>query len=75
VTFSADGTRLASVGGSAVKLWDTATGKELAEVRADPLESWFWAAFTSKGMILLSRPQIAGRGHDALKIWDVLAVN
>jgi WD40 repeat protein len=74
VTFSADGTRLASTGGNVVKLWDTATGKELAEVRGDPLESWFWAAFTRKGMVLLSRPQITGRGHDVLKIWDVLAV-
>src|SRR5262249_24419508 len=57
VTFSTDGTQLASAGGAAVKLWDTTTGKELVEVRGDPLDSWFWAAFTSKGMIGLSRPQ------------------
>jgi WD40 repeat protein len=75
VTFSADGTLLASAGGDAVKLWDTASGMERAEVAGHGWDNWVWVTFKGKGMILLSghpdSAKIVGSGYEGLTIWDV----
>jgi WD40 repeat protein len=78
VSFSADGTMLASAGGDAVKLWDTASGTERAEVAGHGWDTWVWVAFKEKGMLLLSRhpdpAKMVGAGYEGLTFWDVPAI-
>jgi WD40 repeat protein len=78
VRFSTDSTTLASAGGNAVKLWDTASGRERAEVIGNRWDTWIWVAFNGKGMVLLSRhqepPKIFGAPHEGLTFWDVPTV-
>jgi WD40 repeat protein len=69
VAFAPSGTLLASVGDDkTLRLWDLATGKERAMVRAHE-EPVFAVAFSADGKRLAT-----GSGDNTIKLWDVRAM-
>jgi WD40 repeat protein len=68
LAFSADGQRLATADGSAVKLWDVATGKERVTL-AGPAESL--ALDPKGGRLAAVRAEAAPQGKASVPLWDL----
>ncbi len=67
VAFSPDGKRLVSGSGDkTIKLWDTATGKELLTLKGHS-STVFSVAFSPDGKRLAS-----GSMDETIKVWDIL---
>jgi WD40 repeat protein len=65
VALNRDGTRVAAVGGDQVRLWEVASGKELASFRHHvPVHGWPGAAF-SRDLATL-----AARNYQEIDLWD-----
>jgi WD40 repeat protein len=66
ITYSADGSRLATIGGAEGIVWDVSTGRAIAQIPAPG--SWLEAiAISSEG----GQVAIADRGQGGIPIWDV----
>ncbi|HEV3341000.1 MAG TPA: hypothetical protein VG125_11605, partial [Pirellulales bacterium] len=73
LAFTADGKRVLSYGLDSVHVWDTATGRELRRLSAEPGKRFVWAGFSPDGK-LAATTQFDGGG--ALKpgpivLWDL----
>jgi WD40 repeat protein/DNA-binding SARP family transcriptional activator len=67
IAFSPDGAKLATAGGSSVKVWDAATGDELVSLPLAPQPLAYTVAFSPDGNHLAVGMQF-GRGSG---VWDV----
>jgi WD40 repeat protein/serine/threonine protein kinase/two-component SAPR family response regulator/energy-coupling factor transporter ATP-binding protein EcfA2 len=67
IAFSPDGAKLATAGGTSVKVWDTATGDELVSLQLPPDPLAYTVAFSPGGNHLAVGLQF-GRGSG---VWDV----
>jgi WD40 repeat protein len=67
IAFSPDGAKLATAGGTSVKVWDTATGDELVSLPLPPQPLAYTVAFSPGGNHLAVGMQF-GRGSG---VWDV----
>jgi WD40 repeat protein len=65
VTFSPDGSLVASVSGQSVKIWEAASGKELRTLPAGPSQGN--VAFSPEGRRLVAAGGVAGQ---EISIWD-----